>query len=221
MTGTAPRARGRRTGSALGQADVRNSPAGAGTTPRTRRRSARRPEQPRGRGDDRVSSPEEWSDEGTAPRARGRRPQPWSPLRRLGNSPAGAGTTQRMCCARPRTREQPRGRGDDALRFADHWVVPGTAPRARGRPSTAPSRRRAAGNSPAGAGTTRGPCSRPRRAPEQPRGRGDDARRACLPSPVPGTAPRARGRRVSAVNGEPGARNSPAGAGTTREQLRA
>ena len=152
--GTAPRARGRRPGHPRRWVHKRNSPAGAGTTASPTRPSAWSTEQPRGRGDDAVSSCCPSTDSGTAPRARGRRLPPLHRPAERRNSPAGAGTTTRTPPTISGNREQPRGRGDDCCPLGRSPPTTGTAPRARGRLAQLPRDPRPARNSPAGAGTT-------------------------------------------------------------------
>ena len=172
-TGTAPRARG-----ALAAVKIGTSGVG---------------EQPCGRGEHPIFTADRSTSSGTAPRARGALRWDGQIGGSGGNSPAGAGSTSRRS-ARPRSRwEQPRGRGEHQSVGFLRTILMGTAPRARGAPGPDHGRERPAGNSPAGAGSTRSTVTSVLDSGEQPRGRGEHRARMQGLKVRKGTAPRARG----------------------------
>jgi len=192
-----------------------NTPACAGTTRASDPRPARTAEHPRVRGDDPSAPPFRLPGYGTPPRARGRLPAATAPAALRGNTPACAGTTRGGRVGGGALSEHPRVRGDDLTNTAAGLQVRGTPPRARGRRLAGQHRRRGERNTPACAGTTRPSRSTPGRGAEHPRVRGDDPGADPLLRGVPGTPPRARGRRRRASGGRPWPGNTPACAGTT------
>ena len=136
-------------------------------------------------------------------------------LSTVGTAPQARGRRRGRRTRRGRAREQPRRRGDDYVLLAMSSSTRGTAPQARGRPVHLLHRHASSRNSPAGAGTTRRGGGRRCRPREQPRRRGDDLPVARATGPTGGTAPQARGRRISSRTRACSSRNSPAGAGTT------
>jgi len=154
---------------------------------------------------------------GTPPRGRGRptRKQlggaPW----RIRNTPARAGTTSTASRWSPMTGEHPRAGGDDWMPGHSTTKQPGTPPRGRGRHPEDPEQSDEVGNTPARAGTTTSPGSRPCPWREHPRAGGDDWCRAWPYSFSPGTPPRGRGRLTPQTTLCLLLRNTPARAGTT------
>ena len=96
---------------------------------------------------------------------------------------------------RGRGAEHSRVRGDDWAAVAFEGWVSGTPPRARGRRVESGPQGTADGNTPACAGTTGTSPASSRPSPEHPRVRGDDIGTVAVRVPMPGTPPRARGRR--------------------------
>jgi hypothetical protein len=123
--------------------------------------------------------------------------------------------------ARPRSRRRrPRNARDNptiALTCADPIGPPPRVRRRRPRSRrTSPSFR----TSPARAGTTIRNRTQKRTGTDQPRACGDDRGSTTWPRPAAGPAPRVRGRHCEDRGPLPGARTSPARAGTTLIDLR-
>ncbi len=213
--GTAPLARG-----ALGRATRHrrrrgNSPARAGSTARLSVVSVGQREQPRSRGEHIVVTPGYRTAGGTAPLARGAHLALRPLLRRVGNSPARAGSTGSAPNSQSPTWEQPRSRGEHAAGQRPSQSSWGTAPLARG---ALPRRRRrhpGQGNSPARAGSTAPSTSPISGAREQPRSRGEHSPTHSTGGTSRGTAPLARGALGAHRAPRGAAGNSPARAGST------
>ena len=180
--------------------DVGNTPACAGTTRCSTRRSRTSWEHPRVRGDDALVHDGNYLVSGTLPRARGRPPQHVVDDPRRGNTPTCAGTTGSAPSCPGSGGEHPRVRGDDGGKPGHQAICIGTPPRARGRPSC-----RSFSDS---------------RFAEHPRVRGDDSPTDVNVQGMPGTPPRARGRLECAGPSRAHARNTPACAGTTNREPR-
>ena len=131
---------------------------------------------------------------GAAPRAQGRHRSHSRDLATRGSSPAHA--------------------GDDTSVRAQGWLMPGTAPRARGRLEGRRARDVPGGNSPL-RGDETACTSAMGQAGEQPSVRGDDLAYKFENKRLWGTAPRARGQRSDVGTDHVRVRNSPACAGTT------
>ncbi len=131
--GRSPRARGRREDGGPEPGHHRKIPACAGPTRRRRRRSGPRPEDPRVRGADALSSASESQVVGRSPRARGRhgRRRSTPPVRR--KIPACAGPTPLGWSGGRGLEEDPRVRGADGRRTHPADSGRGRSPRARGR----------------------------------------------------------------------------------------
>ena len=132
---------------------------------------------------------------GTSPRARGKLKgfQPYKPWGR--NIPACAGKTQRTSHGFHMQTEHPRVRGENENFCLYQLVRIGTSPRARGKQFSITKTDFEARNIPACAGKT---CTKSRvvsRATEHPRVRGENCAFELLKHDVPGTSPRARGKR--------------------------
>ncbi len=191
------------------------TPACAGTTPHPARYRQRRQDHPRVRGDHTTRLPLTRAPVGPPPRARG--PLESSPRQGAvrGTTPACAGTTARdrkMPWAR---RDHPRVRGDHVRYSICPGCSRGPPPRARGPPVPMRRRERAAGTTPACAGTTtrrQAPACRRR---DHPRVRGDHRPVLLSPRSSSGPPPRARGPQLPEVLHVPGHGTTPACAGTT------
>ncbi len=171
---------------------------------------------PRGRGDDNAAAPARQTFVGPPPRARGRPPAQVKTDLALGTTPAGAGTTTRHAPGPGRSRDHPRGRGDDRVALELHQQPRGPPPRARGRPGHRAVLVRRDGTTPAGAGTTRPRRRRSTRSRDHPRGRGDDPAFQAERGGIQGPPPRARGRLRQQMRQRVQPGTTPAGAGTTR-----
>ncbi len=90
----------------------------------------------------------------------------------------------------------------------------GTTPRAPGAAPHLPHLQGQAGNSPAGAGSSRTGCRHHAHNRQQPRGCGEQAKNSRHTGDIPGTAPRVRGADGRAAVCVGAAGNSPAGAGS-------
>ena len=181
MWGSPPRARGRLTHCVGGAAGRGLTPACAGTTPGGTIPLEDHEAHPRVRGDDAVAVAVPIIQQGSPPRARGRRAggevNPVNP----GLTPACAGTTDQDRGARGPGRAHPRVRGDDPCISTSIAAIVGSPPRARGRPRRPRALAATRGLTPACAGTTPGD----RRttydlmgSPPRARGRPRDAGRA-------------------------------------------
>ncbi len=210
-----PQARGR-PAAPLGRRGSRGAtPAGAGTTPGARRGARAAPSNPRRRGDDHpaVTPAEETPEQ--PPQARGR-PGRRPPAGRWWRAtPAGAGTTTSSSTRTRTVRSNPRRRGDDTTVMAQLVHRDEQPPQARGRPRPCGSRAGAAGATPAGAGTTRRPCSTCSRSTSNPRRRGDDVAKLTDAKLDDEQPPQARGRPARRPCPGLARRATPAGAGTT------
>ena len=218
VAGTPPRMRGRRRESAAIAGERGNTPADAGTTtgyPPARRC---RTEHPRGCGDDRVASRNASTLAGTPPRMRGRRDLGAGLEREHRNTPADAGTTRKIHGSPTVGAEHPRGCGDDLDLNSNTDATWGTPPRMRGRLTDAALVLATARNTPADAGTTRGPGLSAPPVSEHPRGCGDDSGNRRLRQATRGTPPRMRGRQFDRDRLYVHERNTPADAGTTHRR---
>ena len=218
--GRPPRVRGRRPLTGSRGRPARKTPAGAGTTRRSRTRTSWRSEDPRGCGDDLRVGWVQPAPTGRPPRVRGRHAR--LPLGRVlvGKTPAGAGTTQRKGLAEPAAEEDPRGCGDDVSQSSIVPSAGGRPPRVRGRREVGLGRDVDEGKTPAGAGTTATAGRRDPTAGEDPRGCGDDTTYEGETLDMVGRPPRVRGRPRRDDVAERGHRKTPAGAGTTGRSSR-
>ena len=170
------------------------------------------------RGDD--ASEVVWArpENGTPPRARGRRHRRRVRGTDQRNTPACAGTIGRWSSPRAGSREHPRVRGDDLMVETGTRSYPGTPPRARGRRGE--HRRQLLGrrNTPACAGTTVSVNEVSPAPPEHPRVRGDDVLRGNPNPGNQGTPPRARGRPQRCRQPGDACGNTPACGGTTGDR---
>ena len=119
---------------------------------------------------------------GPSPRARGAGSGDRFDVRPHGTIPAGAGSSGSRATRTSRTRDHPRGRGEQDL-FADGGdPVGGPSPRARGAALASALSRALNGTIPAGAGSSLAGEQRRLRWRDHPRGRGEQA--AALPGDV-------------------------------------
>ncbi len=217
--GTPPRWRGRRRGRVRQRHRLRNTPALAGTTTPTRTTAPCRPEHPRAGGDDDPPQPPTPRAPGTPPRWRGRHIEPNRRLRRVGNTPALAGTTRAWSLPALRCAEHPRAGGDDQFEDLYAGTGFGTPPRWRGRHARPVAKGAGQGTSPRwrgrharpvakGAGQGTSPRWRGRPRPQRPARRG------------PGNTPALAGTTTQGRPRHLAGRNTPALAGTTRDSSR-
>ena len=167
------------------------------------------------RGDDGVRNGRRNPQNGRPPRARGRRTTGPAARRRLGTTPACAGTTRCAASATPGTWDDPRVRGDDSATSGRAKHVIGRPPRARGRPSTAVASGHVERTTPACAGTTSSHAEICEHPEDDPRVRGDDWGCALAGADRTGRPPRARGRRPVPGRPDRARGTTPACAGTT------
>ena len=213
--GSPPRARGRRRTLRWAARRVRLTPACAGTTGLAGALGNGHGAHPRVRGDDDDTEQPVRPDVGSPPRARGRRGAAGGGAGLVGLTPACAGTTSSSRSSRTRSGAHPRVRGDDDSLKLPHLVASGSPPRARGRHPTPEASAPGARLTPACAGTTSCPGSRPTFRAAHPRVRGDDSLRHTLALQREGSPPRARGRRGRRPHQARPQGLTPACAGTT------
>ena len=171
--GSSPRARGTRRSRGRWRRRRRFIPAGAGNTLRDELAELRRTVHPRGRGEHVVTASAVLAATGSSPRARGTPVHHRRGARGLRFIPAGAGNTPSTCRAQPSNTVHPRGRGEHAQPHAQHRLVTGSSPRARGTRGPLELALWITRFIPAGAGNTpaRFPITPP--ASVHPRGRGE------------------------------------------------
>ncbi len=210
-----PPARGPRCRCARLSSVVRITPACAGTTSRSPRRTGPGTDHPRLRGDHPSTRRPARSSVGSPPPARG---PPHLAGRRRGDrriTPACAGTTRWTGGYRSPPADHPRLRGDHLRGRHDCLRLRGLPPPARGprRPRPRAGHRRRI--TPACAGTTTSWCRGPPASADHPRLRGDHAAAAWRVGSGSGSPPPARGPQVGEVDDDSGERITPACAGTT------
>ena len=131
---------------------------------------------------------------GSPPRAWGRPGDARRPVRGPRFTPTRVGTTIRPPPGRPRPSVHPHARGDDRRVSFGVYVVPGSPPRAWGRPHRQAWVADRGRFTPTRVGTTRNrTCTRPRSS-VHPHARGDDYPTAAGPAATSGSPPRAWGR---------------------------
>ena len=151
----------------------------------------------------------------TPPQARGRLLCMDCVLPLLGNTPAGAGKTPLDPSRHQDTGKHPRRRGEDCKRPSRSCASRETPPQARGRRRLLDLRPLLAGNTPAGAGKTKGLAHRGSSDQKHPRRRGEDQDPPLRAASGQETPPQARGRPVKQFQDDGGVGNTPAGAGKT------
>ena len=199
---------------ALSASNLRFTPAGAGTAPGTRAMGPRWTVHPRGRGDGERGEINMGLDNGSPPRARGRRDAGAVGVDQARFTPAGAGTARWTPSRTSPLPVHPRGRGDGDKAGTELAPVVGSPPRARGRRRSRAPEHVALRFTPAGAGTAGVRPPPPRGTAVHPRGRGDGAYTLSRAARENGSPPRARGRLSQHGNGSWNRRFTPAGAGT-------
>jgi len=112
-------------------------------------------------------------------------------------------------------RAHPRVRGDIYVLGAEATWPAGSPPRARGHPSSLPTRSPTGGLTPACAGTSRGSCPMTAGSRAHPRVRGDILRSSPVILPAAGSPPRARGHPQELHQGRALRGLTPACAGTS------
>ena len=155
---TPPQARGRLSGAIDGLQDAGNTPAGAGKTPPWARARRRCGKYPRRRGEDHPTNTPMGTAQETPPQARGRLSTISKAHQFSRNTPAGAGKTIAPNQCALLCRKHPRRRGEDNQVRSRNQRRPETPPQARGRQAHLRLAVARLGNTPAGAGKTRGEC---------------------------------------------------------------
>ena len=154
ITGTSPRAWGKRD-APDGLADkVRNIPTGVGKTWLASPFVLNHPEHPHGRGENAIRRGDAVEDLGTSPRAWGKRGASASTRCRPRNIPTGVGKTAGTPRASSKTAEHPHGRGENWLICLHFFLVFGTSPRAWGKHAVCADQKDVERNIPTGVGKT-------------------------------------------------------------------
>ena len=193
--GSPPHARGRRAVVVAWSRLPGITPACAGKTPTTRRRSGLRRDHPRMRGEDVGTRRGGPSSSGSPPHARGRLSSRWT-IRLL-----------RM--------DHPRMRGEDLPQLSTGDHPSGSPPHARGRHMYNAPNKVVYRITPACAGKTWWRPVGRRRVGDHPRMRGEDRQVSDLGEPFAGSPPHARGRRFRFPRSRLRGRITPACAGKT------
>ena len=215
LAGTPPRVRGRLSFSRFLCAYPRNTPACAGKTRTSARRSPVRQEHPRVCGEDHLLQTHSSYVLGTPPRVRGRPPLRVKSGSIFGNTPACAGKTLIKLIKINFTREHPRVCGEDPSMRLQKSYTAGTPPRVRGRLSFSRFLCAYPRNTPACAGKTTYSCTPNSCLREHPRVCGEDRAFTTQSEFWPGTPPRVRGRLTFIADAATLYRNTPACAGKT------
>ena len=132
--GTSPRARGKHYTILMQTKEHGNIPACAGKTVLGVFGCVPPLEHPRVRGENTIYREATMLPEGTSPRARGKLLEAIAPATSARNIPACAGKTKFVHALRSRFTEHPRVRGENRIQRKCQSSVPGTSPRARGKP---------------------------------------------------------------------------------------
>jgi len=151
--GSPPRGRGRHGRRDGGQVGPGLTPAWAGTAERGRRIPDADRAHPRVGGDGHADRHQARAGQGSPPRGRGRRAVHAGGAHGGGLTPAWAGTACPAASRPPRPRAHPRVGGDGPAGMSSTRVASGSPPRGRGRRGEQPGPIRAAGLTPAWAGT--------------------------------------------------------------------
>ena len=194
VSGTSPRARGKRVFPHPGSPALRNIPACAGKTPSCKSWGRPSSEHPRARGENARSPCCALSGTGTSPRTRGK--QSGKPILSPthGNIPAHAGKTEGEHGLVLKGEEHPRARGENLGRCSCVVRHQGTSPRTRGKLLTVLRAGAWARNIPAHAGKTQVGLSCAFGVGEHPRARGENDYVDKADNKLRGTSPRTRGK---------------------------
>ncbi len=196
LLGSPPRAWGRRGIITEGRLKTRFTPTCVGTTPPGRRAPGPLPVHPHVRGDDLPFAPYDAVQNGSPPRAWGRRVQPAPEQLVPRFTPTCVGTTARPSSRRSGRPVHPHVRGDDNRVPMPSGLCVGSPPRAWGRRGVGRAASANARFTPTCVGTTL--CERRRRRPPSvhPHVRGDDRLAIAATGAAYGSPPRAWGRRT-------------------------
>ena len=133
--GSSPRARGAHAAAGVLRGLPGIIPACAGSTSPTRLEVHDAGDHPRVRGEHSISRPMNSGQLGSSPRARGALYRRNNPPSAYGIIPACAGSTSQDHRSAPGLRDHPRVRGEHRFPAHEHYVEPGSSPRARGAPN--------------------------------------------------------------------------------------
>ena len=195
-------------------------PAHAGKTAADAGCPSGRRAHPRSRGENMARPDRTGKDRGSSPLTRGKLSVLWLTVASAGLIPAHAGKTRlRLRRVRPGS-AHPRSRGEnDSARRAFAQEL-GSSPLTRGKLCTRSASRAWSRLIPAHAGKTRGRSKTPCAKPAHPRSRGENDRHCTVRSPVLGSSPLTRGKRVPGCEVLRDARLIPAHAGKTGRPAR-
>ena len=154
VSGTSPRARGKRVFPHPGSPALRNIPACAGKTAQQMSKLTLSTEHPRVRGENSTPDLSDLTINGTSPRARGKLGGGFHSTSRQRNIPAHAGKTRSIGVAALVAWEHPRARGENLKGMGVDDYAAGTSPRTRGKPADSPVPFTSTRNIPAHAGKT-------------------------------------------------------------------
>ena len=190
-------------------------PAHAGKTPRRSSARMTRRAHPRSRGENALHPDEVMNALGSSPLTRGKLLGADRALGGRGLIPAHAGKTAPGRRSHPYCRAHPRSRGENLDLWAQIYLLDGSSPLTRGKPSTMVCTRSIAGLIPAHAGKTHPRDGARDTLPAHPRSRGENRRRPRGGHRIPGSSPLTRGKRACFVRRTMRARLIPAHAGKT------
>ena len=193
--GSPPRVRGKQADIGQRYEQRRITPARAGKTPPTARRSISRRDHPRACGENAVCKTVSPSPKGSPPRVRGKRSDRARAVSEMGITPARAGKTMRARCVWRPTEDHPRACGENIASTCVPIIRFGSPPRVRGKPNVAIDESSIVGITPARAGKTCSLATAGSSATDHPRACGENAlliRQSNLHS---GSPPRVRGKR--------------------------
>ncbi len=170
---------------------------------------------PRGCGEQYGGGPRAWPWWGPSPRVRGAGSSRWWCLRQAGTIPAGAGSSRWRSPTTHRTRDHPRGCGEQQPAWITGSSMEGPSPRVRGAGGRLSISTPDDGTIPAGAGSSRTPRTQRRPPRDHPRGCGEQTVLAGAAVHVLGPSPRVRGAVARALTDQPHLGTIPAGAGSS------
>ena len=133
--GSPPRMRGKPCGDRIINYNFRITPADAGKTPaKTQERHARE-DHPRGCGENSCNACLTIAADGSPPRMRGKRNYNVFPYDEIRITPADAGKTKAASKSFSPVEDHPRGCGENPPTLMLRWMLTGSPPRMRGKPS--------------------------------------------------------------------------------------